>query len=138
MNNIKNDKKAFNLRIGTLGEDLGCRFLKEKGFSILERNYTKKWGEIDIIVQRNHVLHFIEVKSVSCEIKDGGVIRETCRQPEDAIHPWKIKRLQRAIQSYLLEKNLSDSAEWQFDVLGIFIDYDKKISKIRFTENVLI
>ncbi len=70
---------------------------------------------------------------------EGDVIRETSKkehEPEDEIHPWKQKRLKRAIQSYILENNLED-ADWQFDVLGVFIDIKKKIAKVRFTENMI-
>ena len=132
--------------VGKLGEDLACRFLEERGFKVLERNYWKKWGEIDIVAQekslfrkRETAVHFVEVKAVAREINEDGVIRETRHgfQPEDAIHPWKIKRLKRAIQSYLLEKNLQDS-NWQFDIVAVFVDQDKKITKIRYTENVVL
>jgi Holliday junction resolvase-like predicted endonuclease len=43
--------------------------LKSKASSIKERNYTKKWGEIDIIAIKEDKLYFIEVKSVSCELE---------------------------------------------------------------------
>ncbi|MDP3726623.1 MAG: YraN family protein [bacterium] len=138
MRNIKNTQKPFNLKIGELGEDIGCRFLKEKGFKILGRNYRKKWGEIDIIAEKSKKIHFVEVKSVSAKINDGNVTRETNFKPEDAIQNWKIKRLRRAIQSYLLEKKIFGSADWQFDILGIFIDYNKKISKVRFIQDMLL
>lgn len=36
-------------KIGELGENVACKFLMKHGFTILERNYTKKWGEIDVI-----------------------------------------------------------------------------------------
>lgn len=40
-----------NIKIGNLGENIACNFLEKKGFKIIERNYRKKWGEIDIIAQ---------------------------------------------------------------------------------------
>ena len=127
-----------HLSIGKLGEDLACRFLEERGFEVIGRNYRKKWGEIDIIVKKNSILHFVEVKSVTREIVPGAISRVTNNifQPEDNIHPWKIKRLSRAIQSYLLDYNVSDETEWQFDIVAVFLDVDRKTSKIRFTENM--
>lgn len=139
MNNNKNNIKHFSLEIGKLGEDIGCRFLEKNEFTIIGRNYRKKCGEIDIIAKKAQKIHFIEVKSISSEINNNNnVIHETSFMPEDAIQPWKIKRLKRVIQSYLLDKKIYDSAEWQFDILGIFIDYNKKISKVRFTENMIL
>ena len=48
---------------GNLAEDKACAFLYDNGFSILDRNFYSSFGEIDIIVTKNDVLHFIEVKS---------------------------------------------------------------------------
>ena len=50
-------------KIGQLGEDVACKFLMKHNFLVLERNYTKKWGEIDIIAKKNSKIHFIEVKT---------------------------------------------------------------------------
>ena len=62
MNNLTEKRKT-----GNLGEDLACRFLMKHEFNISERNYLKKCGEIDIIADKGSKIHFIEVKSVSCE-----------------------------------------------------------------------
>jgi len=49
---------------GDASEDLATAFLEQEGFVIVERNYfARKLGEIDIIAQKDDVLHFIEVKS---------------------------------------------------------------------------
>jgi len=48
---------------GKRGEDRAVEFLKNKGYSIVERNFYSKFGEIDIIAEREGVYHFVEVKS---------------------------------------------------------------------------
>ena len=48
---------------GNIAEDKACAFLYDNGFSILDRNFYSSFGEIDIIVTKDDVLHFIEVKS---------------------------------------------------------------------------
>ncbi len=48
---------------GDLAEDRACEFLLENGFSLLERNFYSRFGEIDIIATKDEVLHFVEVKS---------------------------------------------------------------------------
>lgn len=51
--------------LGQKGEDLACVYLVEKGFKILERNYRRKWGEIDIVaVAPDKTLVFVEVKTM--------------------------------------------------------------------------
>ena len=51
-------------KIGEIGENVAAKFLMKHGFAILDRNYTKKWGEIDIVAEKDNLLHFVEVKSV--------------------------------------------------------------------------
>lgn len=116
-------------KIGNLGEEIGCKFLVKRGFSIKDRNYRKKWGELDIVAEKDNLLHFIEVKTVS---------RVTEHNPEENVHPWKQKRLARAIQTYLLEKKIPEETEWQIDILAIFLDFKTKKAKIRMTENVIL
>jgi len=107
-------------KIGELGENIACKFLMKHGHEILDRNYRKKWGEIDIVAQK-------EVKTVS---------RETEHMPEENVHPWKRKRLARAIQTYLLEKE--SETEWQIDIMAVFLDFNSKKPKLRITKNVIL
>jgi putative endonuclease len=123
--------------VGKIGEDIACRFLMKHGFSVLERNYLKKWGEIDIIAKKEGKLHFIEVKTVSCE-NIASISRETdAYRPEENVHEEKLKRLARTIQSYLIEKREGES-EWQFDVAGVFYDEKKRQAKVRLTSDVVL
>jgi len=71
--------KTEKQKIGDLGEGIACDYLKAKGHQIIERNYWKPWGEIDIIVEKEGVVGFIEVKTVSRENLGEGdtVARET-------------------------------------------------------------
>lgn len=48
--------------MGAFGEDAACRYLKRKGYRLLERNYTCRMGEIDIIAQKGRFVIFAEVK----------------------------------------------------------------------------
>ena len=52
-------------KTGNLGEELTASFLEGKGYKIIERNYRKKWGEIDIVAELDGVLHFVEVKALT-------------------------------------------------------------------------
>jgi len=125
-------------KIGEIGENAATEFLKENGFSIVDRNYTKKWGEIDIIAEKSNKLYFIEVKSVSRPDLTN-VIHETSDQynPEDNMHPWKLKRMARTIQTYLLSKNLDDK-EWQVDLLVVFLNLKDKDASIKVVEDIIL
>lgn len=126
-------------KIGEIGENIATKFLMKHGFSILDRNYTKKWGELDIIAEKANKLYFIEVKSVSKPNLDI-VTHETLDQyhPEDNMHPWKLKRMSRTIKTYLLSKNVHDDKEWQVDLLVVFLDLKNKKAKIKVVSDIIL
>jgi putative endonuclease len=135
MKNFTSDKQ----KVGKLGEDVACKFLEKHGFTIEETNYTKKWGEIDIIANKEGKIYFIEVKSVSCvtlpDFKDSNDLNT--KRPEDNLHPWKLKRLSRTIQTYLIHKRVGNTP-WQFDVLIVYLDMGKRTARVRVIDNVIL
>lgn len=60
---------GHNKRVGILGEDVAVVFLEKHGFSILERNYRNKIGEIDIIAQKDNLIYVFEVKTSKINLK---------------------------------------------------------------------
>jgi putative endonuclease len=125
-------------KIGELGEEVACTFLMKHGFTIQERNYTKKWGEIDIIADKEGKLYFVEVKSVSCvtlpDFKDDNPF---AKRPEENMHPWKLKRLSRTIQTYLIHKRIGNTP-WQFDLLLVYLDIENRKARVRTMENIIL
>src|SRR5665213_960265 len=90
-------------KIGEIGEGVACTFLMKHGFEVIERNYTKKWGEIDVVAEKEGKLYFIEVKSKSVDFLSeslAGNYKEGVARPEDNMHPQKMRRLSRVIQTY--------------------------------------
>ena len=125
-------------KVGEIGENVAVKFLVKQDFLILDRNYTKKWGEIDIVAEKDDKLYFIEVKSVS-RLNLDKVSQETLDQynPEDNMHPWKLKRMARTIQTYLSSKNLEDK-EWQVDLLVVFLDLKGKNAKVKVVKDIIL
>ena len=139
----KSKTKTEKQITGQKGEDEATKYLKAKGFRILDRNYRKPWGELDIVAQKGSVLYFIEVKTVTrqglgAELRGFGssAPKLDFYEPEDNIHPWKIKRLSRAIQTYLLEKKIDDEAEWQIDSIAVYLDPQGQLLKIDYLEDI--
>lgn len=129
---------AKHNEIGKIGEDIASDWLVRKGFSIIERNYLKKWGEIDIVAhETDGKVHFVEVKTVSYETKaklDRAVSRKTWR-PEENVHKDKQMRLSRAIQTWLIDH--PDCIDWQIDILTVRMVPDEKYAKIMLLDNVI-
>lgn len=132
-------------KTGEIGENIAVRFLVKNGFLILDRNYTKKWGEIDIVAEKANKLYFIEVKSVSRETLDIFIPKSYDNsderyehRPEDNMHPWKLKRLSRTIQTYLLNKNIDEEKEWQVDLLVVYICQKERKAKVKVVSDIIL
>ncbi len=118
-----------------------CRYLENKGYKVLERNYLKPWGEIDIVAQKANKLHFVEVKTVSREITKDGPLYTGSRvtyRPEENVHPAKLKRLHRAVQTYLLDRKVPEDKEWQIDVVCVYLDFATHKARVEVLENVIL
>ncbi len=109
-------------KIGKMGEDVACEYLRRHGFEVVERNYWKKWGEIDIVAKKDHTLHFVEVKTVSHAPPHDA--KGDHYEPEEMVHPWKRQRLSRVIQTYVLDKKVPDETEYQIDIIAVYLDMD--------------
>ena len=132
-------------KIGEIGENIAVKFLVKHGFSIIDRNYTKKWGEIDIVAEKGNKLYFIEVKSVSRETLNTFIPKSYAdsderyeHRPEDNMHPWKLKRLSRTIQTYLLSKNIDEGKEWQVDLLVVYLCQKEKKAKVKVVSDIIL
>ncbi len=124
--------------IGALGESLAAIFLERKGYVILGRNYRKPWGEIDLIARQQGTLVFVEVKSVSRETLDMKDSRnDLLHQPQENMHPRKIERLERAIQTYLGEMD-AEEMDWRLDLVTVEIDVRRKVGKCEHLEGVYL
>ena len=125
----------WNKEIGKIGEDIACMFLVKQGYTILDRNFLKKYGEIDIVAMKDNVHCFIEVKTVSCE-SIHMKIKNDRHRPEDNVHPYKAKRLRRVIQVYLIQKRVYN--DWKFHVITVLYDNVRKESKVDLLEDLIL
>lgn len=125
---------SITQKTGEIGENVACMFLMKHGFEIIERNYTKIWGEIDIIARKDTRLYFFEVKSVTRENLE--IVTHETYRPEENMHEMKIKRLSRTIETYLADKRINDDVDWQVDLLVVYLDHNTKKAKVERIESV--
>lgn len=98
-----------NLEFGKTAENTAARFLKARGYKILERNYKTKFGEIDIIAQQEGVICFLEVKARRS--LNSGV-------PQEAVSTSKQRQISKVAVYYLKSNNLLERPA-RFDVLAL-------------------
>ena len=129
----KNTKK-----IGDLGEKIAQKYLRDNGFAIVDTNFWRKWGEIDIIAKKNNAIHFIEVKTVSYETK--GKLEYSLQsgswRPEEQVTRRKLNQMRKAIETWLSDTQYK--GEIVVDVLALRIVPHDIYATFNFIENVLI
>jgi putative endonuclease len=113
--------------IGKTGEEIAVKFLKEKGYQILDRNYRfqipgdLQRGEIDIVAKKGDTISFVEVKT----LKDPKI--EIF--PEEKVNFSKTKKLILTAESWLIKNKIPLNSKWQIDVISVLIKgKEKKIS----------
>lgn len=131
-------KKKNNKVIGDLGERVACKFLLSKGFEILERNFWRKWGEIDIVARKTNVIYFVEVKTVSHETRidlQKAVSHGTWR-PEEQVHQFKIGQIHKALESWIAENEYD--GDWQIDVIAVRIVPRETYASVKHIQNIIV
>lgn len=96
---------------GNIGEEAASRYLKLRGYEILERNYSRRGGEIDIIAQKDGVLVFIEVKTRFTDMQGRGFL---------AVTKAKQRRIYNTAKCYLADRDLDWERLMRFDVIDIY------------------
>ena len=97
--------------LGKKGEELALRFLKKRGYRVLERNYVCKMGEMDIIATEKDTLVFVEVKTRTSTMFG---------PPQLAVNSSKQRQLSKVALNFLKEKKLED-VKARFDVVAILL-----------------
>ena len=117
---------SSNKRTGSYGESIAASYLQSKGFYIHEKNSTSRWGEIDIVAEKNRIIHFIEVKT-----------RKATRQgrPVEAVTQQKLMKLKRAIDFYIKAHGFFDR-KLSIDVIGIQLGDTNQILELKYYQNV--
>ncbi|MEK7078094.1 MAG: YraN family protein [Patescibacteria group bacterium] len=131
----------IKIKIGLAGEDIACKYLVDKGYKIIERNFRNKIGELDIVCKYNSdqeidnngqntsKIVFVEVKTLTPN--------KTGLNPEENVTFFKQKKLIRTCKLFLATNRIDLDSEWQIDVVSIFLDPEKKKARIRHTQNAV-
>ena len=138
---------------GNTAEEIVVLYLKNIGFQILDQNYLKKWGEIDIVAKKLRKIHFIEVKSSVLRKFDGFWENEnkkdwnitvSCETDDSVFNPtWnmtnkKKTRFSKIIRTYLADKCGETMPDFQIDVVSVLLDFYQKVAYINRIENILL
>lgn len=99
---------ATHNKLGEKGEQLAIDYLIKNGYTIRDKNWRFQKAEVDIIAQKDTILAVIEVKTRSTQ---------AFGNPQDFVNPKKIKLLVKAINEYVISKDLE--VEVRFDIIAV-------------------
>lgn len=126
---LNNSLKSGGL--GNFGEELAEKYLRKRGYFILEKNYCnpngRRLGEIDIIAKEGRFLVFFEVKT---RLYYNSL-------PEDSINKQKLKKLSKIINFYISRNNFWH-IEWRLDAISIVIDKGTGKYKLSHLKNIFL
>jgi len=123
------NNKIQNYKKGKEGEEIAREFLINKGFKLIESNYSNNLGEIDLVMSDKDWLIFVEVK-----LKIG----DKYGTPEEMINKNKLRQIRRVAEAFLiLESPISKNfSKYRIDAVCIVLGEDRKIQRINYYENL--
>ena len=117
--------KTENRNVGRAGESVAEEFLVRKGYETVLRNFSTRFGEIDLIMNDNGVLVFVEVKA-----KKGLIFGS----PEEMFTRGKYDKVKRMATVYLKGRDVS----CRIDMVAVVLDELNKRVSVRHYENVVM
>ena len=115
--------------LGFLAENIAARYLEDGGYEVIDKNYRKPWGEIDVIARRNETIIFVEVKANSRQFVGDF-------NPEVRVDWKKMAKIKRTAMLYLEQELCDADLEWQIDVISVTFDGINKKAKIQHFKNI--
>ncbi len=101
-----------NICLGDFGERMAAAYLEEQDYMILERNFSCRLGEIDIIAEKDGEIVFVEVKTRSSD---------EFGRPSEAVGRTKMSKIRKAATIFMLSNKLGDH-KVRFDVMELFVN----------------
>ena len=119
-------------KFGDVGEKIAKDFLERQNYKILEANYSKRWGEIDLVAESpEKELVFVEIKTPEVKNAFKDIL------PEDSLGFDKQRRLIKTAQTYIYENNCPEDVQWRIDVIAVSMNNATRRAKIRHIKNAV-
>ena len=102
--------KAPHLIAGRNAEKIAFNYLNDQGLKLIEKNYSCRHGEIDLVMRLQELLVFIEVR-----------YRESTKfgLPEETVGKAKQRKIVKTAEYFLIDKKMSDLCPCRFDIVAI-------------------
>jgi len=118
--------KQDNWVKGLTGQRAAVKLLQDKDYKILETNFRSRFGEIDVVAEKDDIVVFVEVKT-----KTGDAFGE----PWEMVNQHKLKQVRMMGEAFLTKNGLTDRL-CRIDVVGVWLNRDGEVVKIEQWDNV--
>jgi|SRR3989344_465966 len=116
--------------LGYFGENLAARYLENLGYTIIDRNFEKSFGEIDLIARKDNTIYFIEVKTNKREYGNMDF------NPEIRVNKEKVSHITKVATFYMSQNKHFEDYDWQIDIISVIINEVSKKAKIKHFKNI--
>lgn len=120
-------KASSTVETGKIGEEIATKYLQDKDFRIIERNWKKDFGELDIVAIKNNTTYFVEVKT-QFEFQQ--------TSPLDELTPYKVDKLKNLAKAFSMY-NPDIPPKFMLSAVCIWLDLDESPKKIQWIENLM-
>ncbi|MBQ8015119.1 MAG: YraN family protein [Clostridia bacterium] len=111
-------------KTGVWGEIYAARYLRDNGYNILSSNFVCRFGELDIVAEKDGTVCFVEVKTRN---------ENTAVRPMEAVDAGKRQRVEMAAKSFLAFTKIKGGM--RFDVCEVYVDDNNALSNINYIKN---
>ena len=122
---LKKKMPKHNQQLGRLGESIAADYLRKKGYTILQKNFQKRYSEIDLIARDREMFVFVEVKTR---------FNTDFGSPEESVSFFKERSIRRAAEYYLTVNEIEIPA--RIDLVAVTVDQNQNVINITHLENI--
>ena len=124
--------------IGDLGEKVAAEYLRRHGLTVIDSNYTRKTGEIDVIARGREgggTLHFVEVKTIVVDELPSERTKGDTYDPSVNLHDAKVRKVARTGEWYVLEHEWE--GEWQVDGALVWLRRRDGMARVEYLPQIV-
>jgi putative endonuclease len=120
------ENATTRMKLGLKAEEAVCNYLMAQGYRILDRNWRRPWGELDVVAEHRGIIHIVEVKASSANISGF--------EPFLRADGRKMHKVKRTAQTWLSSHKYGPDTEWQLDIASVIMSKNKP--EIELFENI--
>ncbi len=121
---------------GQLGESLAVKYLTQKGYVVVERNWSSSAGEIDIIATKDSILRVIEVKSIQTSFPADRYA--DVRDPASNVTKGKLQRIIMTANDYIRHNGMHGCTHFIVEVVLVRFDVRTKQAQVEVISSVTL